>query len=525
MEHERTVLKAYTALVGESGVVKAKNITHTQDLMAAKTPVIYQPAFASRLGTGEEGKGVQVRGIPDFLVLRGDGQGYTIVDAKLASSLSAKGGIKMQMAVYRQLCPAAVEPPLVALGTGLTTEVGSDPKIDRLTEAFLTELPGALHRGDVPAAAFTKSKCQGCPYDWWCRPRFEEAGELSLLPGIEARAAVALRARGIHSIMDVAALREVPAVAYLKGEEQRRQVLAQAKSFLAQRVVSVSEGVGAVLPEGPYLHFDVEMDPVQEDGASSPVYLWGLLRPSQTGAHDPTSPACPYEYDYVWTEPEVDAEGSKRFNADRDKQAFEAFLGLLQRCREQMGEDTKLVHYSPLEVRIVRDYAKRYDLTEHDQVQWVLDANNTVDLLPIVKAAFAFPTDGFGLKEVCCVPTEQGGPGFQWSLAESGSVWSIGAFHQHLQDSREGGGGDGDNGGDGGVVGDGAKLDDEVGDVKSVVDGVEVSIGVGDATYLFLDELQGGGGQASAKTKLLRYNCDDVLATRALEVWLRSTLS
>jgi hypothetical protein len=42
IEHERTVLNAYTAKVGAEGVVKARDAEHTMELIREKTPIIYQ---------------------------------------------------------------------------------------------------------------------------------------------------------------------------------------------------------------------------------------------------------------------------------------------------------------------------------------------------------------------------------------------------------------------------------------------------------------------------------------------------
>jgi uncharacterized protein len=84
-------------------------------------------------------------------------------------------------------------------------------------------------------------------------------------------------------------------------------------------------------------------------------------------------------------------------------------------------------------------------------------------LLVFIKSSFILPVTGYGLKQIC---KDERLVNFQWKLAESGSQWSVVRYHDYLvtSDSEE---------------------------------------------------------RARIRDEILQYNKDDVLATAAMEAWLR----
>ena len=124
-----------------------------------------------------------------------------------------------------------------------------------------------------------------------------------------------------------------------------------------------------------------------------------------------------------------------------------------------------LVHYTNFELLQIRRLAERYELLGHAVVDWLLnDPSSCFDIQKSVTQALILPVTGYGLKAICKNPDLVN---FQWDVEESGSQWSVVRYNDYLECS---------------------------------------------------DETQ----RVSIKDELLSYNRDDVAATRAQEVWLKS---
>lgn len=202
-EHEGRVLAQFP------DAVEATSPEHTQALMAAGVPVIYQPYLVD--------DALGVVGRPDFLLRAADNR-YRPADAKLATKLKGHKDIVAQVATYRRLL-GTIHTATVFLGNGEVAEVGAEH--DPIAEDFLGDMRALVDADAMPVVHFSYSRCSACPYHPVCRPLFDEAGDLGLNPAVDARSIPGLVAQGIASMADLAnadwtQLADVP---YLKGEE------------------------------------------------------------------------------------------------------------------------------------------------------------------------------------------------------------------------------------------------------------------------------------------------------------------
>jgi len=387
-EHEAEVLTRFDIFR------TAKSVAHTQELVEAQVPVIYQPKFFDAE--------LNLAGVPDFLLL--EGKNYRVADAKLALSVSGKRAIKAQLSTYRRLARSQL-PAVVFLGDGETVEI--EPEDDAIGEAFVSEMQ-ALRVEDVqPETHYSYTKCSACQFRYSCVPEFKQADDITLNPAIQARAAEGLRRVGIKTLATLANIEpeKLPDVPYLKGEARKRRAVLQARSLRSGEVIKIND---INLPAGDYLHFDIESDPMARAGRGE-VYLWGFLTPtsSDTG------------FKYVWKERDDDA----------DEDAWSRFLAMVDDFCEQF-QKPYFVHYSNYERVQIQRYADRYGDQSHEIVKWLLaDGGPLLDLRTVVKDAYVLPLLSYGLKMICRDPRLVN---FQWRLDESGSQWSVVRYYDYL---------------------------------------------------------------------------------------------
>jgi len=152
---------------------------------------------------------------------------------------------------------------------------------------------------------------------------------------------------------------------------------------------------------------------------------------------------------------------------EEDEAGWLAFLELIGKYR-QAHPDLILAHYSAHERSTIKQYAERYDMMESETVCYLLDEHGPLfDLQKPVLDNLVLPLLGYGLKDIC---KHKDLVNFQWEDDESGSEWSIVLFNR------------------------------------------------------FLNEKDPETKQAM-KESILKYNQDDVVATRCLEQWLRTTFT
>ncbi len=387
-EHEAEVLAQFETFE------TAKSVAHTEALMEAQMPVIYQPQFFDAE--------LNLIGVPDFLIL--EGSNYRVADAKLALSIDGKKAIKAQLATYRRLAQSPL-PALVFLGDGDIAEI--NPQDDAVGETFVSEMQALRLQDTQPDTHYSYSKCSPCPFSHFCVPEFKQAGELTLNPMVQARAADGLRNAGIKTLAKLAnsSPTELPDVPYLKGEAKKTRAILQARSLRTGEIFKVED---VDLPPGDYLHFDVETDPMARGGEGE-VYLWGFLTPA---SHGPV-------FEYIW----------KEHGERADEQGWVAFLQLVRDFRERF-ENPYFVHYSNYERVQIRRYAERFSNQTDDIVEWLLaDDGPLLDLQKLLKAAYVLPVMSYGLKSICRDPRLVN---FQWRLEESGSQWSVVRYYDYL---------------------------------------------------------------------------------------------
>src|SRR5271163_2275897 len=80
LRHEKDHLATLGAFADVSDASLHEQVKKTADAIAKKVPILYQPAFLANAVLG--GAKVEIVGVPDFLIL--DGNGYLIRDSKMA---------------------------------------------------------------------------------------------------------------------------------------------------------------------------------------------------------------------------------------------------------------------------------------------------------------------------------------------------------------------------------------------------------------------------------------------------------
>lgn len=390
-EHEQAVATQWNR------IEQAGTPDRTYELMRAGAPVIGQAV----LDRPEIGLG----GRPDFLVRQPDGR-YQIVDAKLASRLKGHPEITLQLAIYRRLLGNGL-PAIAALAGGVQESVGDEA--NEVLDQFLAQFSEALRSPEPPPVSFSESKCGACPYDSICRPDFERAGELSMLHGVSATMAVRLKQAGVPDISALANADENLAPAGLAAPDAWRRAVLQARAIAHQEwfVLAVPD-----LPEGHWIHFDVESNPLSTMPGGE-VYLWGLLPPPH-GRGD---------YVSIWSDGGPAADHS----------AWLAFLDKLEPWRVG-AKPVVIAHYSAFERTQLKLYADRYGDVDHPTVQWLLGSNSPLfDLRTVVQRCLVLPLSSYGLKAICKHP---GLVGFAWEVRESGSQWSVVRYMDFLSEQE-----------------------------------------------------------------------------------------
>jgi len=392
IEHEKNILSIFES---KYTVEVAQSVTHTETLMHQGIDVIYQAQLIN-INDG-------IIGYPDFLIRQSNGE-YQAADAKLSLS-SEKKEIQIQLGLYRQLLNNGLS-AIVFLGDGSQSEINNSS--DGLVIKFVTEMHALLTNQQEPIVRYSHSKCSACPYYEHCKPLFVAKNDLSLLYGIQARAAEGLEAIGIQTITDLSlsSADELPDIPYLKGFKKKQRAIFQAKSWESGEMFSI----GTVsLPKGTWVHFDIEDNPLTANGEKH-VYLWGFLLPNYANEN----------FEYVWTD-----------NENEDKDGWLAFLEKIQSYHLQYS-DLILAHYSSHERTTIKKYAERYEMENDETVSWLLgDTSPLFDMQRPVTDNLILPLQGYGLKDICKHPDLVN---FQWEDADSGSQWSVVQFNNFLNE-------------------------------------------------------------------------------------------
>jgi len=390
LEHENAVLQRLTEIFE---IHTARSLEHTAQLMADRAQVIYQAQLL------DEANGFT--GYPDFLILHESGE-YQPADAKLSLSEDKKE-IQVQLGFYRRMLGSQL-PAIVFLGDGSEALIGEEA--DRITDQFITDMRELLASDEEPQVRYSHSKCRACTYYNYCKPVFEANQELTLLYGIQGRAAAGLETEGINTIDELAVTDSstIPDIPYLKGDAKKQRAVLQAKSYLTGEIFQLQP---VSLPEGQWVHFDIEDNPLADSGMKH-VYLWGFLVPD----YDKDN------FEYVWTD--IEAE---------DQKGWLQFLAKIEEYRQRYPS-LILAHYSSHERSTIKSYAKRYNMEENDTVLYLLGDNSPLfDMQKPVLDNLVLPLQGYGLKDIC---KHKDLVNFQWEDDDSGSQWSVVQFNRFL---------------------------------------------------------------------------------------------
>ena len=395
VEHEKTVLNNRSQ--GKT-VKTAQSVEHTKQLMNAGIDVIYQAQLDDEHG---------LVGRPDFLIKHESGK-YQPADAKLAKSTKNKEWIKIQLGIYRRLLGTDL-PGLVFLGNDTTEEI--DDTANPIVDKFLKEMDNILKNDELPSVRYAHSRCSSCPYFSTCRHDFTEKDEITLVYDLDSRSVDDLEAAGIDSVhsLSEADPANIPDVPYLKGFDKKQKAVLQAKSWLTDKIYKLSN---FELPEGTWIHFDIENNPLDPSG-SEHVYLWGFLKPDYEAS----------AFEYVWTDTMAD-----------DRQGWEKFLALIEKYKSEYP-DLIIAHYASHEKKMIKKYATQYDMLDHHIVAWLLGEDTPLyDIRKPVLENLILPLQGYGLKDIC---KHKDLVNFQWENEESGSQWSVVQFNKFQQEKDE----------------------------------------------------------------------------------------
>jgi uncharacterized protein len=393
LAHERTMLEK---LSQDYDVHEALSVEHTKELMEQGVDIIYQAQLLN-----EEERFI---GFPDFLIRHESGQ-YQAADAKLSLS-GDKKEIQVQLGFYRRMLNNGL-PAIVFHGDGSQSEI--DDTSNKVVNQFVTEMRELMGTNEMPSVHYSHSKCKACPYYSECKPDFEKKESLSLIYGIQGRAAAGLNQVGINTISHFSRSKaeDVPDVPYLKGVDKKHKAILQAKAWQTGEVYKLND---VSLPAGTWVHFDIEDNPLTPSGDKH-VYLWGFLIPGYTNG----------DFEYVWTDTE-----------DQDQQGWIRFLEKVENYRNDLP-DLILAHYSSHERSTIKKHAERYAMEDNETVLWLLGEDSPLfDMQKPVTNNLVLPLQGYGLKDIC---KHKDLVNFQWEDDDSGSQWSIVQFNRFLAET------------------------------------------------------------------------------------------
>src|ERR1035437_9104341 len=344
--HEQEHLQSLANVIDLSEVPQEERFTKTQEAIAARAAVIYQPAF--RVMTFIEGIECEVVGNPDFLIL--DGDEYIIRDSKMARRVDNEHHpeIVLQVGLYgylfEQTCGRRPKAIQVHSGTNAIVDVPYDGG-----GAALEELRRIVALRETQAELYEPvgwSKCGGCGFKDKCWDAAEQSHDVALLPDVDQNLAIALHEIGVTSISQLLQSFDISLLSQFKrtvGERVQRagkkaeRILRFAASMESKQELVLA--VPAIPPFSNYVMFDLEGMPPYLDEADK-VYLWGMRVFGSTA------------WEYM---PAVAGFGS-----DGDKEGWFEFLQNADSIFKSYGDNIPFVHWAAYEKTHLSQYIDRY---------------------------------------------------------------------------------------------------------------------------------------------------------------------
>jgi predicted RecB family nuclease len=414
LRHEKRHLASLGAFADVSDASFDEQVKKTADAIASKVPILYQPAFSVNIILG--GTEVEIVGVPDFLIL--DGDGYLIRDSKMSRRIDEENHpeILLQVQLYGWLfeksCGVAPEGLQVHSGTGEIVAVHYDGGKSALQE--LERLLALKQLTAEPYEPVGWSKCIGCGFTDRCWSKAEKDSDVALVYGVDQSLARTLHGQEICSRTDLLAKFDAASLSELKRPYGCRE---QRVGKTAERILRFADAMerkqGTVLatPAMPqhknYAMFDLEGMPPHLDELDR-IYLWG----AQVFGEKPS------EFKFALS----------GFGADGDKECWLGFLATAKQIFETYG-DIPFVHWAPYEQTYLRRYVERFG--DPEGIAGRVDGN-LLDLLTVTRDSLVLPLPSFSLKVV------EDYVGFERKEAEYGGAWAMATFIEATETTDEG---------------------------------------------------------------------------------------
>lgn len=400
-EQHLTTLGPYADL---SKVPQLERIAATQQLIAEKAVVIYQPAFAHTCLL--DGIDVTIVGTPDFLIW--DQDNYRIRDSKLSLHIDedAHPEILLQIQAYGWLYEQTCGRPPKALeahaGTGAIVDVPYDGGVRALNE--LRRVLAIKRLTSQPYEPVGWSKCGGCSFNDGCWKTALNLADIALIPDVDQSLARTLHSDGIISrkellgkfdVLSLAAYKRPRGDKMMKVGKAAERILLQAEVLEQHQERVLSAPNIQSFPN--YMMFDLEGLPPHLNEVDK-VYLWGMQAFGE--------------------KPSKFMAAVSGFGPDGDRQSWEEFLRIAKGIFAEYG-DLPFVHWASYEKTYVSKYKTRYG--DPDGVADRVLAN-LCDLLPLTRACVVLPLPSYSLKVV------EEYVGFKRTQDEYGGQWAMAMF-------------------------------------------------------------------------------------------------
>jgi uncharacterized protein len=390
-----------------------EQVKETADAIAKKVPILYQPAFLANTVLG--GTDVTIIGVPDFLIL--DGDGYLIRDSKMARRIDEDNHpeILLQVQLYGWLfeksCGTVPKGLQVHAGTGEIVTIPYDGGATAMRE--LERLLAIKQLTAEPYEPVGWTKCLGCGYTDRCWKQAEKSGDVALVYCVDQSLARTLHSHGVRTRKELLAKFDATSLSELKRPYGNRE---QRVGKAAERILKFADAmernqeivlaVPAIPAHNNYVMFDLEGMPPHLDELDK-IYLWG----AQVFGEKPS-------------EFKVALSG---FGVDGDREGWIGFLGKAKQIFEAHG-DIPWVHWAPYEQTYLRRYTERFGDLEGIASRV---ARNLLDLLTVARESVVLPLPSFSLKVV------EDYVGYERKEAEYGGAWAMATFIEATETSDE----------------------------------------------------------------------------------------
>jgi predicted RecB family nuclease len=414
IRHEQEHLATLGPHLDLSNVLIDEREGRTLEAIAAKVPVIYQPAFVVRHKIA--GTDVEIVGAPDFLIL--DGDGYMIRDCKMSRRVEV--GIHPEIVVQVQLYGWLFERSTGSRAKELQVFNGMREIVSVENDGGVSALATLEHLlavKQLKSEAYEPvgwTKCGPCGFNKRCWNKAEQNDDVALLPDVDQSLARTLNGMGVRTRKELLSNFDAVALSELKrpfGKNERR-VGKTAERILqfAEAIERREEKVLAVpaIPQVPnFVMFDLEGMPPHLDELDK-IYLWG----AQVFGEKPS--------EFM---PAVSG-----FRQDGDREGWLAFLENAKRIFELYG-DIPFVHWHSYEKTYLSKYIQRYGDVDGVAVRVIA---NLLDLFTVTKESIILPVPSFSLKVI-----EQY-VGYKRKQEEFGGQWAMAMFIEATETSDEG---------------------------------------------------------------------------------------